>query len=74
MKTSGIDQARQQYTFARGGDYIKKHKIIQETQINGFKVTSYVEDVPPEERSKKDNQSAKQAIKIMAEAKSKNKF
>ena len=37
--------------------------------MNGFKVISYVEDISLEERTKKDNQLARQALKIMAESK-----
>ncbi len=69
LKLDGIDQAQLQYIFAEGGENIKKHKIIQETQMNGFKVTSYVEDISLEEQTKKDNKLAQQALRIMKEAK-----
>lgn len=69
FKPVGIDQAQQQYIFARGGENIKKHKAIQETQMNGFKVTSYVEDISLEEQTKKDNKLAQQALRIMKETK-----
>ncbi len=69
LKLDGIDQAQQQYIFAEGGENIKKHKIIQEAQMNGFKVTSYVEDISLEEQIKKDNKLAQQALSIMKETK-----
>ena len=69
LKFDGINKPFIKYNEHRGGDNIKKHKVIKETQMNGFKVISYVEDISLEERTKKDNQLAKQALKIMAESK-----
>ena len=37
--------------------------------MNGFKVTSYVEDISLEEQTKKDNKLAQKALRIMKEAK-----
>jgi len=41
--------------------------IINETEHDGFKVISYIENLSAEERMKRDNQLSRTAIKLLYE-------
>jgi len=50
---------------------LDKYIVINETKRDGFKVTSYIENLSVEERKKRDNQLSQTAIKLL-NAKSSN--
>ena len=55
------------YTALIGGGTIDKYKVIQETECNGFKVVSYIEELPENERNKRDERLSKELLKILKE-------
>jgi len=46
---------------------LENYIIINETKRNGFKITSYMENLSAEERKKRDSQLGQNAIKLLNE-------